>query len=115
MQLCTIAELRKKKWNSQCCATLWQGDLHKVTAPYFCFIYIVQLYKEYWGILHLLGCSSPQYQANSRKIEELKGDRKRPFSLMYDIIGRLKENVLSDSGTSEQDLVSKFFNSLWTR
>ena len=42
------------------------------------------------------------------KIEEFKGDGKRLFSLMYDIIGRTKENVLSDSGTSEQNPASKF-------
>ena len=35
---------------------------------------------------------------------------KRLFSLMYDIIGRVKENVLPDSGSSEQDLASKFCN-----
>ena len=29
---------------------------------------------------------------------------------MCDIIGRVKENVLPDSGTSEQDLMSKFCN-----
>ena len=29
---------------------------------------------------------------------------------MYDIIGRVKENVLPDSGTSEQDRASKFCN-----
>ena len=29
-------------------------ELHKVAAPLF--MYIVQLYKEYWGILHMLGC-----------------------------------------------------------
>ena len=26
MQLCNMAELRKRKWNSQCSATLWQGN-----------------------------------------------------------------------------------------
>ena len=41
---------------------------------------------------------------------EIEGDGKRLFSLMYDIIGRVKEHVLPDSGTSEQDLVSKFCN-----
>ena len=51
-----MAELRKRKWNSQCCATLWQGNLHKVAAPYFCFMYIVQMYEEDWGILHMFGC-----------------------------------------------------------
>ena len=44
------------------------------------------------------------------KIEEFKGDEKRLFSLMYDIIGRVKEDVLPDYGTSEQDLASKFCN-----
>ena len=44
------------------------------------------------------------------KIEEFKGDGKRLFSLMFDIIGRVKENVLPDSGISEQDLVSIFCN-----
>ena len=44
------------------------------------------------------------------KKEEFKGDGKGLFSLMYDIIGRVKENVLPDSGTSEQDLASKFCN-----
>ena len=29
---------------------------------------------------------------------------------MYDIIGKVKENVLPDSRTSEQDLASKFCN-----
>ena len=56
MQLCNMAELRKRKWNSHCCATLWQGNLHKVAAPYFCFMYIVQLYTEDWEILLMLGC-----------------------------------------------------------
>ena len=56
MQLCNMAELRKRKWNSQCCATLWQGNLHKVAAPYFCFMYIVQLYTADGGILRMLGC-----------------------------------------------------------
>ena len=42
----------------------------------------------------------------NRKIEEFKGDGKSLFRLMCDIIGRVKENVLPDSGTSEQDLAS---------
>ena len=38
-------------------ATLWQGNLHKVATPYFLlFMYIVQLYKEDWTILRMLGC-----------------------------------------------------------
>ena len=35
------------------------------------------------------------------KIEECKGDANRLFSLMYDIIDRVKENVLPDFRTSE--------------
>ena len=59
MQLCNMAELRKRKWNSQYCATLWQRNLHKVAAPYFLlFMYMVQLYKEDWTILHMLGCQA---------------------------------------------------------
>ena len=44
------------------------------------------------------------------RIEEFKGNGEQLFSLMYDIIGRVKENVLPDAGTSEQDLASKFCN-----
>ena len=32
-----MASLTKRKWNFQCCATLWQGNLHKVAATYFYF------------------------------------------------------------------------------
>ena len=49
------------------------------------------------------------------KIEEFKGNGKKLISLMYDIIGRVKENVLLDARTSEQDLARKFCISLWTR
>ena len=42
------------------------------------------------------------------KIEEFKGDGIRLFSLMCDIIGRVKENVLPDSGTLEKDLAINF-------
>ena len=39
------------------CATFWQGNLHKVAAPYFLlFMFMVQLYKEDWTILCMLGC-----------------------------------------------------------
>ena len=35
------------------------------------------------------------------KIEEFKGNEKKLFSLMYDIIDRVTENMLPDAGTSE--------------
>ena len=58
MQLCDMAEIEKEEVEFPASATLWQGNLHKVAAPYFCFVLctIVQLYKEDWGILHMLGC-----------------------------------------------------------
>ena len=46
------------------------------------------------------------------KIEDFKGNEKQIFGLMYDIIGRRKDNRLPDDGTSEQDLASKFCNFL---
>ena len=58
MQLCNMAEIEKEEVEFPASATLWQGNLHKVAAPYFCFVLytIVQLYKEDWGILRMLGC-----------------------------------------------------------
>ena len=44
------------------------------------------------------------------KIEKFKGNGNKLFSLMYDIIGRVKENMLSDARISEQDLANKFCN-----
>ena len=36
-----------------------RGVYHKVAAPYFFIImYIVQLYKDDWAILHVLGCQA---------------------------------------------------------
>ena len=52
-----MAEIEKEEVEFLACATLWQGNLHKVAAPYFLlFMYMVQLYKEDWTILHMLGC-----------------------------------------------------------
>ena len=57
MQLCNMAELRKRKWNSQHVPPCGKGNLHKVAAPYsFSVIYMVQLYKEDLRILRMLGC-----------------------------------------------------------
>ena len=57
MQLCNMAEIEKEDMEFQASATLWQGNLHKVAAPYFLlFIYVVQLYKKDWTILRMLGC-----------------------------------------------------------
>ena len=66
-----MAELRKRKWNSQCVPPCGKGNLHKVAAPYS-FIYIFQLYKEDWGILAYVGLSgrsSLQYQADSADLQ----------------------------------------------
>ena len=54
-----MAEIEKEEVEFPACATLWQGNLHKVTAPYFLlFMYKGQLYKEDWTILHMLGCQA---------------------------------------------------------
>ena len=59
MQLCNMAEIEKEEVELPACATLWQGNLHKVAAPYLLlFMYMVQLYKEDWTILHMLGCQA---------------------------------------------------------
>ena len=59
MQLCNMAEIEKEEVFFPACATLWQGNLNRVASPYFLsFIYIVQLYKEDWAILHMLGCQA---------------------------------------------------------
>ena len=39
MQLCNMAEIEKEEVEFPVCATLWQGNLHKVAAPYF-LIYV---------------------------------------------------------------------------
>ena len=46
------------------------------------------------------------------KIGEFKGNGQKLFNLMYDIIRSIKENVLPEVGTSEQDLVSKILQLL---
>ena len=52
-----MASLIKRKWNSQHVPPCGKGNLHKVAAPYFKVLCtIVQVYKEDWGILHMLGC-----------------------------------------------------------
>ena len=63
-----MAENEKGPLDSLKYATLWLGNLHKVTARYFWSTYIVQLYKEYFAMLphvRLSGLSSPQYRTIS--------------------------------------------------
>ena len=38
MQLCNMAEIQKEEVEFPACATLWQGNLHKVAAPYFFYL-----------------------------------------------------------------------------
>ena len=58
MQLCSMAEIEKKEVEFPACATLWQGNCIRWQHLIFLFIYIVQLYKEDWGTLHMLGCQA---------------------------------------------------------
>ena len=53
--------------------------LHKVVAPYFLLcMYMVQLYKEDWTILHMLGCwaCSPEqyFQLSSANTTQTFGE-----------------------------------------
>ena len=44
-----------------------RGVYHKVAAPYFfIIIYIVQLYKEDWAILRMLGCRAVALPSTER-------------------------------------------------
>ena len=51
-------------------------ELHKVAAPLF--MYIVQLHKEDWGILHMMGCktNSPEqwFQLSSANSAQIIGE-----------------------------------------
>ena len=51
-----------------CC----KGNLHKVAAPYFFVLCtIVQLYKEDWGILHMLGCQAVALPSTKQIVQDL--------------------------------------------
>ena len=57
MQLCKMAELRKSKGKPKC--HLVRGKFSISLQHLISFImYIVQLYKENWPILHMLGCQA---------------------------------------------------------
>ena len=54
------------------CATLWQGNLHKVAAPYFLlFMYMFQLYKEDWTILSTLGCRAVALPSTKQIVKQM--------------------------------------------
>ena len=55
MQLCNMAEIEKEEVEFPACATLWQGNYIR-WQHLSLLMYIVQLYKEDWGILRTLGC-----------------------------------------------------------
>ena len=57
MQLCNMAEIEKEEVEFPACATLWQENYIR-WQHLSLFMYIVQLYKEDWGILHMLGCQA---------------------------------------------------------
>ena len=52
MQLCNIAEIEKEEFPAF--ATLWQGNLHKVAAPYF--LLHGSAVQRRLDILRMLGC-----------------------------------------------------------
>ena len=72
MQLCNMAEIEKEEVEFPACATLWQGNLHEVAVPYFLlFMYMVQLYKEDWEILHMLGCQAVALSSTKQIVNRL--------------------------------------------
>ena len=56
MQLSNMAEIDKEVVEFPACATLWQGNCIRWQHLIFLFMYIVQLYKEDWGVSRMLGC-----------------------------------------------------------
>ena len=55
MQLYNMAEIEKEEVEFPACATLWQGNYIR-WQHLSLFMYIVQLHKEDWGILCMVGC-----------------------------------------------------------
>ena len=55
MQLCNMVKIEKEEVEFPACATLWQGNYIR-WQHLSVFMYIVQLYKEDWRILRMLGC-----------------------------------------------------------
>ena len=76
-----MAEIEKEEVEFPACATLWQGNCIRWQHLIFLFIYIVQLYKEDWGILHMLGCQAVALPS-TKQIEGilLKNRRKQEFA-----------------------------------
>ena len=53
-----MAELRKRKWNPRCYLVAGEFSIRWQQLISFIIMYIVQLYKEDWAILHMLGCQA---------------------------------------------------------
>ena len=51
-----MAEIEKEEVEFPACGTLWQGNCIRWQQLIFLFMFKFQLYKEDWGILHMLGC-----------------------------------------------------------
>ena len=47
-------------------------ELHKVAAPYFLIYLHIQLYKEDWGILRMLGCRAVALPSTEQIVNMLK-------------------------------------------
>ena len=56
MQLCKMAELRKRKWNLWCNLVAGEFSIRWQHLISFIIMYMVQLYKEDWIVLCMLGC-----------------------------------------------------------
>ena len=68
MQLCNMAEIEKEEVEFRACATLWQGNYIR-WQHLSLFMYIVQLYKEDWGILRMLGCRAVDLPITEQRVK----------------------------------------------
>ena len=72
-----MAEIEKEEVEFPERATLWQGNCIRRQHLIFLFIYIVQLYKEDWGILCMLGCRAVAFSSTKQIVYVLYDDSER--------------------------------------
>ena len=87
MQLCNMAEIAKEV-EFPACATLQQGSLHKVATPFFLlFMYMVQLYKEDWTILSVLGCRAVALPSTERIVKFIYLEQGVCYAMFIKFVG----------------------------
>ena len=87
-----MAEIKKEEVEFPACGTLWQGNCIRWQHFIFLFMYIVQLYKEDWGILHMLGCQAVAHPSTEQMDRNILVEDKLSPDLKYGFLG-FEENV----------------------